>query len=338
MFCRNCGSPLKDNANFCSVCGSKAVAGAAGAKPSARPGGPGDIAGILVFGVLFAVFIFIGTTSGVPFALDKNLINIFRQFAYFGTASLGLILAGRAGGIDLSIPWQMSLAGVVVASVLSSTGSYPAALAAGLSVCIAIGILNGAVITYLRFPSIAMTVLSAVLCHVLSRSLSAGQIMIRFDAPRMNDLAFILILIIASVCAFLFIFFTDLGVPFSKRTPPDKKAKTIYMLAYTAGSVFAFLGGLMLTQWIQIAVVTSGASNVIFFIFIFFLAGVSRWLDNRVFPVPAVLFACLFFIVLQNLLVLFNIASYTQFFLTLLFAASAVALDRVYRKNLFRPL
>ena len=80
------------------------------------------------------------------FIAVKNLITIFQQISVIGILTMAMSMLLIGGGIDLSIGNIMVLSGVVMARVLGDGGSVMTAVALGVLVGIACGLLNGAVI------------------------------------------------------------------------------------------------------------------------------------------------------------------------------------------------
>jgi simple sugar transport system permease protein len=99
------------------------------------------------------------------FLTARNFASMGRQFPEYGLLSLANMLAMITGGIDLSVTSVMSLSGVISAQVLSRWESLP--LPAGtvillgiltaLAVSAACGLINGALVAYVRVPAIIAT-------------------------------------------------------------------------------------------------------------------------------------------------------------------------------------
>ncbi len=99
------------------------------------------------------------------FLTDRNFASMGRQFPEYGLLSLANMLALITGGIDLSVTSVMSLSGVVSSLILSqweaSTLSPGLIILLGiltaLSVSAVCGLINGALIAYVRVPAIIAT-------------------------------------------------------------------------------------------------------------------------------------------------------------------------------------
>lgn len=347
MYCKKCGSTLPHASHFCRVCGTEIERAVQPESPSAEfyPSPPpvttaeaqkagSNSVGIIIFLALFVMLFLFGTVSNEHFATAANFSNVFLSFSFYGTAAMGMIVTARAGGIDLSIPFQSILASVIIAATYMATRSVSAGILLGLIVCVAIGFLNGRFITVFRVPAIFMTILTAVLCRWVFRFLSDNVKLFLTDFQFMDYSAYIIIFILAAACAFLLIYFTKLGIPFAMRAAPGQKDKLLYDMSYAASSVFAFMGGIILFNRFQGEISSGAPGYEITFIFAFFLAGCSKWFDNRIAPVFIILFGCVFMSVFENLMNLLNIPTYHVFIIKMIFILAAFVFDRVYRRNL----
>jgi ribose/xylose/arabinose/galactoside ABC-type transport system permease subunit len=99
------------------------------------------------------------------FLTGRNFASMGRQFPEYGLLSLANMLAMVTGGIDLSVTSVMSLSGVVSAQLLSRWESLPLSpalvIALGILLALAVsalcGLINGALIAYVRVPAIIAT-------------------------------------------------------------------------------------------------------------------------------------------------------------------------------------
>jgi simple sugar transport system permease protein/ribose transport system permease protein len=104
--------------------------------------------------LIFAVFA--GASS--QFTSAANISNILVQISVLMVISSGLTVAVASGEFDLSVGQVAGLSGVLVAGLMVWSG-LPIALAIALSVLagVAIGIVNGLLVTRLRIPSLIAT-------------------------------------------------------------------------------------------------------------------------------------------------------------------------------------
>ena len=92
-----------------------------------------------------------------PFASADNIFNVSRNFAFIGLIALGQTAVIATGGIDLSVGSVMGLAGVVTGLVLASGQPLVLAAAAGLGCALLCGLVNGALVGYLRLSPFVVT-------------------------------------------------------------------------------------------------------------------------------------------------------------------------------------
>lgn len=78
------------------------------------------------------------------FFTPLNLTNILVQNVHIAICATGVFMIMVSGGCDLSIGYQMSVAAVLVAKLLSNgTVSVPVAIVTGIAICVALGCFNG---------------------------------------------------------------------------------------------------------------------------------------------------------------------------------------------------
>lgn len=92
-----------------------------------------------------------------PFASSDNIFNVSRNFAFIGLIALGQTAVIATGGIDLSVGSVMGLAGIVTGLVLGSGQPLLLAAAAGLGCALLCGVVNGALVGYLRLSPFVVT-------------------------------------------------------------------------------------------------------------------------------------------------------------------------------------
>lgn len=106
------------------------------------------------FLVIFVMFGFV--LRDVGFLTPRNLLNIVQQTAPITVMAVATVFVFTAGEIDLSIGSIVANAALVAAVVMQGY-PWPLAVLAGLLVGLAIGILNGALVAYLKLPSFLVT-------------------------------------------------------------------------------------------------------------------------------------------------------------------------------------
>ena len=121
--------------------------------------------------VLLAVFAFFG--SG--FATAANVLNIGVQSSVLLLLALPMTLVIMTEGLDLSMGAVLSLAGVVLATLLMNGRPLPLALAAAIGVGAAFGLANGFLVVRLGLPPFVATLGTLGIAQGLALVATGGQ-------------------------------------------------------------------------------------------------------------------------------------------------------------------
>jgi D-xylose transport system permease protein len=110
------------------------------------------IAGLLLVSILFQ-------SLNDNFLSAGNLVNLLVQAAVFSILAMGQVFALLLGEIDLSIGFVAGLSAVIMAERVEPNVGWPwwMAILAALAVCVAIGALQGSLITRIGLPSFVVT-------------------------------------------------------------------------------------------------------------------------------------------------------------------------------------
>lgn len=115
-------------------------------------------AGVLIVALLIAILVITGVVISDRFRTFANIMNVFEQSSPLAILALGQTFAILTGGIDLSVGSLISLSSVLLSGI--STGD-PAqtvlAIAAVLVLGIAVGLINGAAVIWLRVHPLIVT-------------------------------------------------------------------------------------------------------------------------------------------------------------------------------------
>lgn len=107
--------------------------------------------------VLILVCIILSLVSDV-FLTKTNILNVLRQISYTTIVAFPMTLLFIGGLTDLSPGAVMAFAGVVAANLMVNSGlSMPVAMLITMVLGAAIGLINGAVITYFNLPPFIVT-------------------------------------------------------------------------------------------------------------------------------------------------------------------------------------
>lgn len=112
----------------------------------------------MVYIVLAIVFIFFALTlSGKGFLSSANILNILRQTAMVSIMAVAGVFVLGAGQIDLTVGSNAAMSAMIAALILRDTNSITLALLASISFGIAVGIINGLLVTKLKLPAFLAT-------------------------------------------------------------------------------------------------------------------------------------------------------------------------------------
>jgi ribose transport system permease protein len=138
-----------------------------------------DLGGLKKYAVLLVLLILIVAFSFFsPYFLSvNNLVNIVTQNSYFIIIGIGISFVMIGGGIDLSIGYQMSLVGVVMAMSMV-VFHLPAWLSVllGLMLGTFLGFINGFIIANLRVFPLIVTIATGTIFYGISYIISKSQL------------------------------------------------------------------------------------------------------------------------------------------------------------------
>lgn len=142
-----------------------------------------DLQQWVVYLGFLAIFLFFAITLGDSgFLSVRNLSNIVLQTAPATVMAVGLVFVLSAGEIDLSFGSTVAVAALAAAVVMQSW-PMPLGILAGLGAGLLIGLVNGALVAYLRLPSFLVTLATMGLFAGIARSMTNLR-----SVPVQNDL------------------------------------------------------------------------------------------------------------------------------------------------------
>ena len=110
------------------------------------------------------------------FLTGQNFSLILQQVMVVGVMAIGQTLVILTAGIDLSCGMVMALGSIVMTKFAVDLGMNPyLAIACGLLACIAFGLLNGALITYVRLPPFIVTLGTLNIAFAITQIYSQSQ-------------------------------------------------------------------------------------------------------------------------------------------------------------------
>jgi ribose transport system permease protein len=114
---------------------------------------PIAIASLFILAILVAGTAYtLSTTGNAPLLSPNYLLQQLQTGSFLGICAAGMMMVILLGHIDLSMPWTLTAA-AMTATAVGGDLALPTALAVG----IAVGLLNGFGVAYLRIPSMIFT-------------------------------------------------------------------------------------------------------------------------------------------------------------------------------------
>lgn len=105
-----------------------------------------------------ALLLFVGSLYSSSFLSPEYLLQQLKVAAFLGVIASGAMIVILLGQIDLSVPWVVAVGGMM-ATAATGWGPWGAAFAIpfGVACGVALGLLNGFGVAFLRIPSMIVT-------------------------------------------------------------------------------------------------------------------------------------------------------------------------------------
>ncbi|MGI5971518.1 MAG: ABC transporter permease [Oscillospiraceae bacterium] len=134
----------------------------------------------VMYVVLVVLVIFFATQSDV-FLTASNLRNVVNQASYQIIVGVGLVFVMLSGAMDLSVGYQMSLAGVVMGKMLTS-GNYTvfSVIVVGIILGLIMNLINGTLFITLKVFPFVLTLATQYIFNGLSYIISQSATSINF--------------------------------------------------------------------------------------------------------------------------------------------------------------
>ncbi|UVC06951.1 ABC transporter permease [Rhizobium sp. TH2] len=136
------------------------------------PKSNGDLARLGVLLALAALIIF-GALRYDNFLSQYNILSFLRYNSMFALIALGMAFVIMTGGIDLSVGGVAAMSSVVAAML--STHSWWAGLAGGVGAGLAVGLMNGLIITKMRIQPFIATLAAMLAAYGTALLLANNQ-------------------------------------------------------------------------------------------------------------------------------------------------------------------
>lgn len=118
--------------------------------------------------LFFAGLMLVILTFSPNFFRVGNLVNVLVQTAMLAILATGMTMVMVGGGIDLSLPANMALSGILGSMVMVATGGVLIGCLVMMLTGVAIGALNGIAVAYLRMIPFVVTLAMMSVCGGLS--------------------------------------------------------------------------------------------------------------------------------------------------------------------------
>jgi ribose transport system permease protein len=286
------------------------------------------------------------------FLTAENGVNILRQISVNLCLSIGLTLVILSGGIDLSVGAVLALAGAVAAGLLKSGIDLPmwnvhleltvaGAVMVGVGVGVALGLLNGLMVTRLLIPPFVATLAMMSVARGLTQLWTGGYPISRLGAPfgfigTGSFLAIpmpVWIVVVLCLITLVICHRTPFGRHLYAVGGSERAARLtglnvdgIRVVVYVVGGALSGLAGILVTARLDSAQPNAGLGYELDAIAAVVIGGTS--LSGGRGSVAGTALGCLLIGVLSNGLTLLNVSPFWQQIVKGAVIAVAVALDR----------
>ncbi|MCC5954594.1 MAG: ABC transporter permease [Natronohydrobacter sp.] len=309
------------------------------------------------YGILIALLLVCVALSVVNefFLTQRNIINVLRQASINGILAIGMTFVILTRGIDLSVGSVVALAGVVSASMATTSSTaavagapyaFYIAFAVGILVGMAAGWINGILVAYFNVPAFVTTLgmLSAARGLTLLysggrpvpsltpeyRFIGTGDL---FGVPMpiaLFALVFVLAYFVLSSSRFGRHVYAAGGNPHAARVS-GINVKRVRMVVYVISGALAGLAGMVLAARTGSALPQAGVAYELDAIAAVVIGGTS--LSGGVGRVTGTLIGALLISVVNNGLDLMGVESYYQQVIKGMLIVAAVMLDQARHKH-----
>lgn len=284
------------------------------------------------------------------FLAVRNLMNIMKQVAIYGIASVGMTYVILLGGIDLSIGSIISLVNIVAAYVMVNLGLHPViAILAALLVSTAIGFMNGLIIAEFKMPELIVTFASQTIFAGLAYIICNGTPISRFPEGFLTigqgyvgiiPIPVIIMIVIFAIGWFISEktyfgrYFYAIGGNEEAAQLSGINVKQVKYLVYSLSGFFAGLAGIVMLARANTGQPNAGLGYEFDVITCVVLGGVSTTGGSG--KMSNVIAGVMIIGVLQNGMVLLDVSSYMQMVVKGVILLIAVGADCVQRQRMLK--
>ena len=297
----------------------------------------------LVFVLMVAIF----TVYNPKFIKPSNLMNIARQVAVYGIASVGMTFVILISGIDLSIGAIITFVNIICAYLMVNLGfNMWVAVIISITAATLIGVLNGFMVSTVGIPALIATFAAQTVFDGVSYIISGGMPISGFDKNfnifgkwTIGIVPISAIIMIVCFAAGAFIlnktyfgrYFYAIGGNEEAAKLSGIQVSNIKYLIYALSGFFAGLAGIVMLSRTGSAQNTAGLGYEFDVITCVVLGGVS--VKGGIGRISGVIAGVLIIGSLTNGMILMDVNSYTQKLVKGLVLALAVGIDCLSNRN-----
>ncbi|MBA4698319.1 MAG: ABC transporter permease [Ruminococcus sp.] len=297
---------------------------------------------------LVLVVLIIAFSIATPqFLTVSNILNVARQAAMLGVASVGMIFVIIIGGIDLSVGSMVTFVNIFVAYLMVNAGVSPIVAAlTGILVTTLIGLFNGWVVANIKIPALIATLATQIIFEGAAYIIAGGMPIFgfpkSFSVLGQSYIGFIpLLVIVMIICLIIGSFilnktffgrhFYAVGSNAEAAELSGIQVKRVNYLAYSLCGFFAGLSGVMLLSRTSSGQVTAGKGFEFDVISALVLGGVS--VTGGSGNISCAVAGILIMQVLSNGFVLCGISTYWQMAIKGVILLAAVGFDMMQKQR-----
>lgn len=297
----------------------------------------------LVFVLMVAIF----TVYNPKFIKPSNLMNIARQVAVYGIASVGMTFVILISGIDLSIGAIITFVNIICAYLMVNLGfNMWVAVIISITAATLIGVLNGFMVSTVGIPALIATFAAQTVFDGVSYIISGGMPISGFDKNfnifgkwtiGIVPISAIIMIVCFATGAFILNktyfgrYFYAIGGNEEAAKLSGIQVSNIKYLIYALSGFFAGLAGIVMLSRTGSAQNTAGLGYEFDVITCVVLGGVS--VKGGIGRISGVIAGVLIIGSLTNGMILMDVNSYTQKVVKGLVLAIAVGIDCLSNRN-----
>ena len=275
--CTKCGNLCADSVITCDRCGNPMGTASSGSE-FVR-----NYLGFIAMGmILLSLIPFLGwaIASNSNFLSAMMLRNILLQFCPTGIIALGVVVATRIKGPDLSMGSLMAMTGIIIAAS-ASNGSLFVGIVLAFIVCCFYGLLNGTMISLLNIPSALLTLVTAASMLGAMLLISDYAAIPMSDRITQSNTLFIILFVIAAAIAVVALAITNRRPTLNKEKKNGVIPKLLDIIGYGLVAIIAGISGVAMLSRAGVATASMGTGYELIIIMVFAAVQSSKLLKNN---------------------------------------------------------